>query len=709
MAERTQGVDTIDPVHNIPPAGFDPHAGKTLLGHPSGLFLLFIVEMWERFSYYGMRSLLILYMVSVIAVHQLAPGVYTNTLTYEELNPTDKNNVIASREIPFQLRIGSQEAAPAPVAGAATGTPSLVFTRLKEGPKDASGNPTWVADEAATDPLAPVIISGAQGAKGQFNNREVRYAISNPTQSDVEVRFTVAPDPVDKRAYIKPNGSQGKSLNLKIKPDSKRAASERPVELVVATNDHDSGRNWTSSAASTMYGWYTGLAYLFPLIGGILADKFIGTHRSMVLGGLLIALGHIVLGISGIGELAQNSLGLSTFIGGLALVILGTGHFKPCVSTMVGELYKPGDPRRDGGFSIFYMGINLGAFLCAFVCGTLGEKVGWHWGFGSAAVGMVAGLLIYLVGRPRLLSHVGNKPAGKPDISILLFFISCAIAAAFAYAFHGGALASLNDLISKLNEPGNEALRNGLVFGLLFAVIVSVALFVMKQKPGDKAPTASIFLFMLFNAFFWVAFEQAGSSMNVFTEQNTSRVLFGYEIPATWFQSINAGLIILLAPVFAALWGWLGARRMNPTQPAKIAFGLILLALGFIFMVQGARLALTGQLVSPIWIFAAYLFHTMGELCLSPTGLSYVTKAAPVRFVSLLMGIWFISSFIANLGGGLIAAKVEAIERGEVKLPWNLGGSADFFMLFVIVPGGVGLLVLLFTPLLKKMLRNQND
>jgi POT family proton-dependent oligopeptide transporter len=247
------------------------------------------------------------------------------------------------------------------------------------------------------------------------------------------------------------------------------------------------------------------------------------------------------------------------------------------------------------------------------------------------------------------------------------------------------------------------------VFSGLALVVGSVGWFVAIQKPGDKGPTASIFLFMLFNAFFWIAFEQAGGSMNLFAEQNTDRELFGWEISATWFQSINAGFIILFAPVFAWLWVSLGKRNLNPTQPAKIAFGLILLSLGFIFMVFGARAASKGDLVSPIWLFMAYYFHTMGELCLSPTGLSYVTKAAPVRFVSLLMGIWFISSFIANLGAGLIGAKVEAIERGEIKLPWDFGGQADFFALFVIVPGGVGLLILLFTPLLKKLLRNQND
>lgn len=692
-------------------SGTSNHGGgteRTMLGHPPGLFLLFVVEMWERFSYYGMRGLLVLYMISVIAVHQLAPGVYTNTLKFEELglDADKKTQVVATKQIPFHIVVGEKSAADRETEGSATGEGRLVVQRLR--PESAAADAAWIPDEA-TGPLAAVLVTGAPGAKGGFENRDVRFRISNPTNEDIEARFEMGADPVDQRIYLTANGRQGASFSVRVKPDSSLKAGESPFEVAVRTNNHDSGRAWSTASASTLYGWYTGLAYLFPVIGGILADRFIGTHKSMVLGGLIIALGHVVLAISGFGDLAQNQLGLATFIGGLALIVLGTGHFKPCVSTMVGQLYKPGDPRRDGGFSIFYMGINLGAFICAFICGTLGEQVGWHWGFGSAAVGMIAGLVIYLIGRPRIMGHIGNPPEGKPQITLLLFVISCILSAGFAFAFHEGWLGAVAEGMRRLNQPENALLRNGLVFGGLFAVIVSVGWFVASQKPGDKGPTASIFLFMLFNAFFWIAFEQAGSSMNVFAEQNTSREFLGFTIPATWFQSINAGLIFIFAPFFAWMWLALGRRQMNPTQPAKIGLGLVLLAAGFIFLVYGAREAATGTRVSPMWLFMAYFMHTMGELCLSPTGLSYVTKAAPVRFVSLLMGIWFISSFIANLGGGLIASKVEAIERGEISLPWKLGGQADFFMLFVIVPGGVGLLVLLFTPLLKMLLRSRTD
>jgi len=227
----------------------------------------------------------------------------------------------------------------------------------------------------------------------------------------------------------------------------------------------------------------------------------------------------------------------------------------------------------------------------------------------------------------------------------------------------------------------------------------------------------TIFVYIIFNAFFWMAFEQAGSSINLFTDRYTDRHIGGFEVDTTWFQSVNAGLIFILAPLFAWLWAALGRRRANPSQPVKIALGLLFLALGFVFMVWGAREAKAGveavgataAKASMFFILAAYFWHTVGELCLSPTGLSYVTKAAPVRFMSLLMGLWFVSSFVANLGGGLIAAQVERIEKGEIKLPWNFGGQADFFFLFVAVPTIAGVVILLASPFLKKMQRSELD
>src|SRR5437879_3535020 len=356
------------------------------------------------------------------------------------------------------------------------------------------------------------------------------------------------------------------------------------------------GRGWSRGDASLLYGWYTGLAYLLPIVGGWIADRLLGTHRSMVIGGLLIALGHLVLAVSGVGSLARTDAGMSVFVFGLALIVIGTGHFKPCVSVMVGQLYAPGDARRDGAFTIFYMGINLGAFLSAFVCGTLGERVGWHWGFGSAAVGMLAGLALYLTLRRRLLGDIGAPPPGRPNLALPSALVGVVLAAPFALLYH--------------------------------------------------------------------------------------------------------------APLFAALWSRLGRRGRDPRQPVKIALGLAFLALGYVFMVWAGRIAADPALKAPmIFVLATYFWHTVGELCLSPTGLSYVTKAAPERYVSFLMGVWFISTFLANLGGGLVASQVEAIERGEIALPWHLGGQADFFMLFVVSAGAAGLLIFLVAPRLGRLAR----
>ncbi|MBC8116908.1 MAG: peptide MFS transporter [Candidatus Saccharimonas sp.] len=527
---------------SLPVAGAD---STTLFGHPRGLFLLFCVEMWERFSYYGMRALLVLYLIAV-----------------------------------------------------------------------------------------------------------------------------VDPQP-DANGFVNP------------------------------------GRGWSKAEASVLYGWYTGLAYLLPMAGGIIADKLIGTHRSMVLGGVLISLGHIVLAVSGLGELAHNDLGMSLFVFGLVLIILGTGHFKPCVSVMVGQLYGEKDPRRDGAFTIFYMGINLGAFLCAFVCGTLGEKVGWHIGFGSAAVGMIAGLAMYLIWRPKFLAGVGESPSPRGAALTWLWLpLSIAISAAIAWMYSIGFFEGAQQWFNQL-EPWQS---NGMIFGMLWAALIGSILFTAIQSPEDRGPTASIFIFLTFNIFFWLAFEQAGSSMNVFANEKTDRHLGGWEMPATWLQSVNPGVIILMGPLFAGLWTWLGKRRMNPSQPAKIGIGLILLGIGFGILTWGASTAVeAGAKANLLFLLWAYVFHTLGELCLSPTGLSYVTKAAPVRYVSLLMGIWFLSSFVANLAGGLIASRVEAIESGKIQLPWHFGGQADFFFLFVVSSLGPGLLILLLTPWLKKLIAGREE
>src|SRR5262245_32236617 len=456
--------------------------------------------------------------------------------------------------------------------------------------------------------------------------------------------------------------------------------------LIAATTGANPGRGWAKGDAILLYGWYTGLAYLMPLIGGLLADRFLGTHRSMVIGGLLIALGHIVLATTGFGPLPLSQEGMSTFVGGLALITLGTGFFKPCVSVMVGQLYSQKDPRRDGAYTIFYMGVNLGAFICPFVCGTLGETVGWHWGFGAAAVGMLAGLGTYLVLRERYLKGVGLPPEGaSPLAPVVMTAAALLLSAGASYAYQMGLFGAIKDEFAKMME---DPYLRFIPYALGLVALAVAIVFILMQERGYRGPVAVIFIFLIFNAFFWIAYEQAGSTLNVFAQDSTNRNLFGWEVPATWFQSVNAGLILLLAPLFAWLWTALGRRNMNPSQPVKVGLGLLFLGGGYVFIVIGAALNASGALVSMFWLFALYTLHTIGEMCLSPTGLSFVNKVAPKRYIALLVGVFYVANFIANLGGGLIGSYVEQIEHGEVSLPWyywfRLGGQADYFLLFVI-------------------------
>jgi len=547
-----------------------------------------------------------------------------------------------------------------------------------------------------------------------------------------------------------------------------------------AAEGFNPGPGWSDPDANNAYGWYTGLAYLTPIIGGMIADKFIGTHRSMIMGGLLIAMGHIALGFSGMAPIAGGAYEMTAFVFGLALIVIGTGHFKPSVSVMVGQLYKQGDARRETAFGIFYMGINLGSAIQTYIVGTLGERVGWHWGFGAAAVGMLFGLALYMVFRSRLLAGIGEaRVPQRAKVAPTLLPIGLVVAALAAVSFHKGYLKSIDTFVSDTT-----------VASILAGIALAWAIFfTVRQRPEDRGPVATIFVYILFNAVFWLSFEQAGSSINLFTDRSTDRtttvpssvlsfassgsVLWGgviaavglvgvlvsvrtlithdragrhgragvwivgvlaaaavttigilkatgnlgwvrvFElIPTTWFQSINPWLIVAFAPVTGVMWTWLTRKNANPGQPYKIAFGLILVGLGYLFMVAAAMQAREPALASMWLIAATYFAHTMGEIVLSPTGLSYVTKAAPKEHMSLLMGVWFMSSFIANLGAGKVAAMVQPIIEGKKQLPWHLAPDAskpgnnteaDFYFLFVITSCTAGLLILALGPFLKKL------
>ncbi|MEQ8859765.1 MAG: peptide MFS transporter [Pseudomonadales bacterium] len=430
--------------------------------------------------------------------------------------------------------------------------------------------------------------------------------------------------------------------------------------LISATGGPDGlaanpGFGWSEDDAYRLYGIYTWAVYLTPIFGGILADRLLGTHRSLLIGGWTIAAGHITLAATELfvipaGEAVTLQSGpgaLLCFVAGLTLIVIGTGFFKPCVSVMVGQLYEQDDPRRDAGFTIFYMGINLGAVAAPLVAGTLGETVGWHWGFGSAAVGMILGIFTYQYLRPRYLAGIGVAPPRS-----------------------GGATESPSIRLTRVEWQR-------------IAVILLLAFF------GNVA--------------FWTAFEQAGSSMNVFAAQSTDRTLWGLlsqPFPATWYQAVNPAAVITFAPLFAALWIFLGRRGLEPSTPVKFCMGLWLLGLAFLAMVAGALQARGDGLAGAHWLLITYVVYTWGELCLSPVGLAMVTRLAPSHLQSLMMGVWFFTFSLANLLAGEVARFSVLLERGEVT--FVLDGLAGFYLLLVVVPIAVGLLLLLLTPLLRR-------
>jgi proton-dependent oligopeptide transporter, POT family len=457
--------------------------------------------------------------------------------------------------------------------------------------------------------------------------------------------------------------------------------------------------DWKTAEAAKLYGTYTSLVYLTPLVGGFLADRFLGTRGAMILGGLVIAAGHFAMAMPG----------MTTFYAGLGLVVVGTGFFKPNVSTQVGQLYRPGDPRRDGGFTIFYMGVNTGAALGPLACGYLAqsERFGWHYGFAAAGVGMLLGLLVYLWGRGRYLPGIGLRQSAAVQ------------AAQAAQAERGPGGAPRRPLPV---DAAGGALAGGLLGGLasgwglqqvvMGAVVgAALAVTVLGTQGEERRRVLAIFLTAFFVVFFWAAYEQAGSSMNLFADKNTDLRFLRWEIPSTWFQSVNAVFIVLFGPVFAFLWGALARRGREPSTPLKLVAGLALLGVGFLFLVAGGGRADGGVKVSPLWLVLAYAFHTFGELCLSPVGLSYVTKVAPVRFASLLMGAWYLANAAANKLAGALAAYTPTPGQAPAALETGLGGfvqrvsqtNAGFYSIFVVMSFVAAAVMFLFVPLLRRL------
>jgi POT family proton-dependent oligopeptide transporter len=404
--------------------------------------------------------------------------------------------------------------------------------------------------------------------------------------------------------------------------------------LYMTTAAAGGGMGFDNKKAASIYGAYVGSVYLMSIPGGWLADNVFGTRNSVLIGGIIIALGHFSMAIAS----------QPTFFAGLILIVLGTGMLKPNVSAVVGSLYSQADERRDAGFSVFYMGINLGAFLAPLIVGPIGEKVNWHYGFGLAGIGMVLGVIQYALGRDRL------KGAGEaPDISS---------AQKMQNAIKGVLFTGAISLVILGLYFGPDYIQKPLLIILALGILTGlIYLFGWYLKPEEKKPVAVIGILFLFSAIFWMAFEQAGSSLNLFARDLTNRVVFGYEFPASILQSVNAVFIILMAPVLG--WIWLKWGERQPSSPNKFALGLLFAGLGFVVIGFAASLTGNGLKVSPLWLIVVYFLHTIGELCLSPVGLSTTTKLAPPRLSGLMMGVWFLSIAVGNYGAGYVAGFFE--------------------------------------------------
>ena len=440
------------------------------------------------------------------------------------------------------------------------------------------------------------------------------------------------------------------------------------------------GLGFSVGKATAIYGLYTFFVYVLSLPGGWVADKLWGQRKAVFVGGCIIAAGHFSMAVPT----------TTFFFIGLALIVIGTGLLKPNVSSMVGDLYPEGGARRDAGFSIFYMGINVGAILGPLLCGILGEGYNWHYGFSLAGIGMVLGLISYKYGF-KFLGDAGDLKTGESQEVInkrskkfygILSFIT-ALLVIFGFLVSSGAITVTLETMAEYLGIAAVAIT------ILFFVYI---IFFGGHNKEEQKKLGVIFWLFILAAIFWSGFEQAGSSLNLFAKDLTDRVILGTEVPASTLQLINPFFIVVFAPIFGWLWTWLANRNSNPSIPVKFGLGLLGLAAGFFVLSWGAANATAANPVTPAWLVVTYFLHTCGELALSPVGLSSMTKLAPKTRVSQMMGVWFVAAALGNLFAGIMAGQLEVLE------PSNLFWSVALFV------GGGGIIALLASPGVKKLM-----
>ena len=451
-------------------------------------------------------------------------------------------------------------------------------------------------------------------------------------------------------------------------------------------------KHWEFSDAASylIYGAYTSLVYIMPVFGGMLADQILGSKKAVTYGAILLVFGHLGMTVESNEQIFYLSL---------ALIVSGVGFLKPNISTMVGALYEEGDPRRDSGFTIFYMGINIGAFTATLLCGYLGEEIGWAWGFGAAGIGMLVGLIIFLWGQ-KYLEGLAEPPSEKyKEKKVGITFEN--------WAYISGIVMVLTTWFLVQNSQLVGQLLGGFGFIFIGAWLI-YALF--KCDPEERDRLIVVGILILFSLIFWALFEQAGSSLNILTDRGVDRVIFGWEVPASMFQSLNAGFIFTIAPLFALLWIALAKRNMEPSTPIKFSIGIVFVGLGFLALVYGMKLS-DGLQTGVMWIILIYLLHTLGELCLSPVGLSSVTKLSPQRIVGFMMGMWFFASAAGNYVAGLIARATSSESSGVSGEVYNLAQIQSFIDVYTdvgLMAIGCGIILALITPLLKKLMHGSS-
>jgi POT family proton-dependent oligopeptide transporter len=449
--------------------------------------------------------------------------------------------------------------------------------------------------------------------------------------------------------------------------------------------------------ASSIYGSYTGLVYLTPLVGGYIADRYWGNKRSIILGGLVMAIGEFVLFFCGSMYKSNPEIAALLFFTGLGLMIAGNGFFKPNISAMVGQLYPENDKRKDSAYTVFYMGINTGGAIGPFVCGFFGDTGNpddFKWAFLAAGIGMLLSVVVmHFFHNKYVVDHnkniLGLTPQDSPAVSRKPL-----------YVFLGLLIFS----IISIGLIYVEANVFSYLFYLLLGSITLIAFLIFSDKTLsalEKKKVSVIFVVSFFVIFFWSAFEQAGASLTFFAEEQTNRTLGSYTIPSSFFQSLNSTFVVAFAPIFA--WLWLKLGKYEPGSPAKMALGLFLLALGYLWIAFGVHNVASGVKVSMIWLTGMYALHTCGELCLSPIGLSLVNKLAPIKFASLLMAVWFTANAFANKFAGVLSG-LYPDGKTTYFAGYAITNLFDFFILFVAMAGAAAFVLFLIARKLKTMM-----